>query len=85
MYSLSRLCVKVTFRKTLVSLAPMQLLGPLPKEHRKCSWPSFLHMQNTRATIKFCIGQRNQRCKNQSIIYLEQTSQTSIKRYILKK
>lgn len=24
MYSLSRLCVKVTFRKTLVSLAPMQ-------------------------------------------------------------
>lgn len=34
----------VTLRKTSVSFTPMQLLGPLPKEHRKCSWPLFLHI-----------------------------------------
>lgn len=35
----------LTLRKTSVSLVPIQLLGPLPNEHRKCSWPAFLHMQ----------------------------------------
>lgn len=32
----------VTFRKTLVRLEPMQLLGPPPKEHSSCSWPALL-------------------------------------------
>lgn len=44
----------VTFRKTLVSLVPMQLRAPFPKEHRKFSCPAFLYMQQTQKKAK-CI------------------------------